>query len=459
MSNNERQPSSQGTLSPKPKVKPKEEEIRADMLITRLHTEQWMSREKLMEEICGRNNLEAAYKKVCQNKGAPGIDNVRVEEFKGYLKENWQRAKASLLKGTYKPQPVREVEIPKANGQGKRKLGIPCLIDRLIQQAILQVLQKIWEPKFSVNSFGFRPGKSAHQAVEKGQEYVQRGYKIVVDIDLEKYFDTVNHDRLMSKLTITIKDSRVLKVIRAYLNCGIMREGLKQATTEGVPQGSPLSPLLSNIVLDELDKELENRGHKYCRYADDCNIYVRSERSGQRVIKNISNFITKRLKLKVNEMKSAVDSPNKRRFLGFNLIGKPAVARRGISGSSIKEFKAKVRKLTKRNWSIKTEERIKIVSRYLRGWQSYYGFCETQSVFKKLDSWIRHRLRSVQWQQWKLYKNRKEKLMKLGVSKDTAQRTAWSSKGPWRISNTLGAKLAMNKEYFRSMGLWELAPN
>lgn len=457
MNDNKRQPILQETLFCAQRVKPGVCGIGADSFITKQQTERPMFNDKVMEDICERSNLQLAYKRVCRNNGAPGIDNLRVEDFGAYLKANWQIIKKQLLTGSYKPQALKRIEIPKPNGKGMRKLGIPCVLDRFIEQAILQVLQKEWDPKFSENSFGFRPGKSAHKAVAKAQQYVREGHKIVIDIDLEQFFDRVNHDRLMSKLSKEIKDKRLLKLIRAYLNCGIMEGGLVKISTEGVPQGSPLSPFLSNVILDELDKELEDRGHKFSRYGDDCNIYVRSIKAGERVMASISKFITNILKLKVNQDKSAVDTPNKRAFLGFRLIRKPEIACRGISPKSMQTFKAKIRKLTKRTWGISMEERIMVLSQYLKGWRAYFGFCETKSIFTELDSWIRHRLRCVQWKQWKIYKCRKENLMKLGVSPDTAHLTAWGAKGLWRMSNMPGTRIAMNIKYFRAIGLTELS--
>lgn len=456
MNDIKRQTSSKETLPRTPKVKLEECVVRADSFTTKKQTEKLIFNNKTMEDICERSNLKIAFKRVCQNKGAPGIDNIKVEDFREYLKSNWQTVKKELLEGTYQPQAVRQVEIPKPNGKGTRKLGIPCLLDRFIQQAILQVLQRKWDSEFSVNSFGFRPNKSAHQAVARAQEYVKSGYGIVVDIDLEKFFDQVNHDRLMSKLSTKIKDSRLLKLIRAYLKCRIMEDGMIKPSTDGVSQGSPLSPLLSNVVLDELDKELEDRGHRFCRYADDCNIYVKSIRAGERVMKSISTFITQKLKLKVNQEKSAVDSPNRRTFLGFRLIRKPEIACRGISPHAMQRFKTKVRVITNRNWSISMEERIKILSQYLRGWCAYFGFCETKSVFRNLDCWIRHRIRCIYWKQWKTYKCRKRNLIKMGVKQDTAHLTAWYARGLWRMSNMPGTRMAMNNEYFRNIGLIEL---
>jgi RNA-directed DNA polymerase len=323
----------------------------------------------------------------------------------------------------------------------------------------LQVLQSRWDRRFTGKSYGFRPGKSAHQAVAQAQTYVQEGYNIVVDIDLEKFFDRVNHDRLMSKLSREISDKRVLKLIRSYLNAGVMEGGLVKSTTEGVPQGGPLFPFLSNVVLDELDKELEKRGHRYVRYADDVSVYVRSERAGERVMKSITRFITEHMKLKVNGSKSGVGKPVERGLLGFRIIGSGKRIRRGINPKSIKRFKNKIRELTCRNWSVSMGYRIKILSKYLKGWRAYYGFCETHSVLRNLDSWIRRRLRSVYWKQWKTYKRRKSELVKRGLSSDVAFLTAWIARGPWRMSHMPGTRIALNNVYFDRMGLPRLQMN
>lgn len=454
MSDIERQSTLKRVLVQGAEVKPKEPELRADSLITEPKAETPMfSQTNLMEEICEANNLREALKRVRQNRGAPGIDGMTVDDLVPYLKENWQTIKAQLLMGEYQPQAVRRVDIPKPKGKGIRRLGIPSSLDRFIQQAILQVLQKEWDPRFSSKSFGFRPGKSAHQAVFQAQKYVQEGYAVVVDIDLEKFFDRVHHDRLMSKLNREIEDKRVLKLIRAYLKAGIMEEGLVKPNTEGVPQGGPLSPFLSNVVLDELDRELEKRGHRHTRYADDCNIYVKSMRSGERVMKSVKRYITEHMKLKVNEEKSAVDTPVKRQFLGFRIKGKVERARRGIAPASIKKFCAKIRQLTRRNWSISMENRIRVLSKYIIGWRAYYGFCETPTVLRDLDSWIRRRLRSANWKQWKVYRNRKLNLMKLGLSQDLAHITAWCARGPWRMSHMPGTRIAMSNSYFDRHGL------
>ena len=408
----------------------------------------------LMEEIVERENLREALKRVKANKGSPGIDGMTVKELPEYLKENWPIIREDLLSGTYKPQPVKRVEIPKPDG-GMRKLGIPTVLDRFIQQAVMHVLQGRWDGTFSEHSYGFRPKRSAHQAVAKAQEYIAEGNRWVVDIDLEKFFDRVNHDKLMGTIAKRITDKRVLKLIRAYLNAGVMENGLVSPTDEGTPQGGPLSPLLSNIVLDELDRELEKRGHRYVRYADDCNIYVRSERAGKRVMESISNFITKKLKLKVNAEKSAVARPVERKFLGFSFTVNRQPKRR-ISPKALKRFKERIRELTRRTGRLSLEEMVRHLSIYLRGWRNYFGFSQTPSVLKKLDEWTRRRLRSIVWKQWKRGRIRFAELRKRGVNKDLAASTAGSAHGPWRISNSPALSIALPNAYFDKLGLLPL---
>ena len=352
---------------------------------------------------------------------------------------------------------IKRVEIPKPGSQEKRKLGIPCVLDRLIQQAILQVLQWRWDPTFSEFSYGFRPGRRAHQAVAQAQAYIEQGYPIVVDMDLEKFFDQVCHDRLMSRLAERIPDKRLLKLIRGYLQAGILEDGLVTPSKAGTPQGSPLSPFLSNVVLDELDKELEARGHRFCRYADDSNIYVRSLRAGERVMANIGRFITSRLKLKVNESKSAVDRPQNRRFLGFSFTGGKSANRRKIAPKAMGRFKARVKELTRRNQGRSLEQVVSALDSYLRGWIGYFGFCQTTSVLRDLDSWIRHRLRCLQWKQWKVYRRRKAELIQRGIRAELTHTTAFSAKGPWRISHTPGVRMALNNQFFDRMGLIRLS--
>jgi RNA-directed DNA polymerase len=337
-----------------------------------------------MEDVVERENLKTALAQVKRNKGASGIDGMSVADLSAYLKEHWPAIRAQLLDDTYKPQPVRRVEIPKASG-GVRLLGIPTVLDRLIQQAVMQVLQAEWDPTFSETSFGFRPKRSAHQAVERAQAYIASGYTVVVDIDLEKFFDRVNHDILMGLIAKRVADKRILKLIRGFLTAGAMEGGLVSPTEEGTPQGGPLSPLLSNLMLDVLDKELEKRGHRFVRYADDCNIYVRSQRAGERVMTGIERFLAKRLRLKVNKAKSAVAKPSVRKFLGFSYTS-GREPRRRIAPPAIARFKVRVRELTRRSCGRSLAQIVKELSVYLIGWRGYFGFCQTPSVLRKLDS-------------------------------------------------------------------------
>ena len=438
-------------------VKPRGPGVRGDSLTARQPTEHPMFPEYLMEEVVERHNMQAALKQVRANKGSAGIDGMRVDELPDFLKAHWPEIKDQLLDGSYRPMVIKRVEIPKPGSHEKRKLGIPCVLDRLIQQAILQVLQWRWDPTFSEFSYGFRPGRSAHQAVAQAQAYIEQGYPIVVDMDLEKFFDQVCHDRLMSRLAERIPDKRLLKLIRGYLQAGSLEDGLVTPSKAGTPQGSPLSPFLSNVVLDELDKELEARGHRFCRYADDSNIYVRSLRAGERVMAGISRFITGRLKLKVNESKSAVDRPQNRSFLGFSFTGGKSANRRKIAPKAMGRFKARVKELTRRNQGRSLEQVVSALEPYLRGWIGYFGFCQTTSVLRDLDSWIRHRLRCLQWKQWKVYRRRKAELIKRGIRPELAHTSAFSAKGPWRISHTPGVCIALNNQFFDRMGLIRLS--
>jgi RNA-directed DNA polymerase len=432
---------------------------RVDSFIANQDTEPPMFKDNLMETICERENLWKALRKVKSNKGCAGLNGMNVNELSSFLKENWIEIKSKLLVGKYIPEPVMRIEIPKAGGAGNRKLGIPCVLDRFIQQAILQTLQNKWDRKFSDNSYGFRPNRSAHQAVLKAQSYLKSGYSYVVDIDLEKFFDKISHDRLMSRLAVEIGDKRVLKLIRLYLKAGIMENGLITTPTEGTPQGGPLSPFLSNIVLDELDKELERRNLKFVRYADDSNIYVKSLRSGKRVMSSITSFICNRLKLRVNQPKSAVDAPANRQFLGFTFTEGKASNRRKISDKSLKRFKSRIRHITRRNKGQSLDTVVENLTKYLNGWRSYYGICETSSVLRDLDSWIRRRLRSLVWKQWKVFANRKKELIKRGILEELAVQTAYSTKGPWRISATKALQLVLNCKFFDSIGLPRLLIN
>lgn len=412
------------------------------------------SDDQLMEEICQAENCKQALARVKSNKGSPGIDRITVEKLPDYLKQHWPKVREQLLSGTYKPQPVKRVEIPKPDG-GMRKLGIPTALDRLIQQMVLQVLQRRWDPTFSTHSYGFRPGRSAHQAVAQAQQYISQGYGWVVDLDLEKFFDTVNHDRLMARMTQRISDKRVLKLIRRFLQAGVMENGLVSPVDEGTPQGGPLSPLLSNIVLDELDRELEQRGHRFVRYADDCNIYVRSQRSGERVMESITRYLTTKLKLKVNQAKSAVAQPKERKFLGFSFTGSEKPRRR-IAPKAILRFKERIRELTCRTRGISMEQRAQELSAYLRGWRGYFGFCQTPSVLQDLDQWLRRRLRSAMWKQWKRGRRRFAELRKRHIGRDLAAQTAGSAHGPWRLANSRALAIALPNSYFDSLGLIRL---
>ena len=407
--------------------------------------------EQLMEEVCGRENCKQALKRVKANKGSAGVDGMTVQQLPEYLKQHWPAIREQLLSGTYKPQPVRRVEIPKPDG-GVRKLGIPTVLDRFIQQAVMQVLQRRWDRTFSDHSYGFRPGRSAHQAVAQAQQYIAEGHGWCVDLDLEKFFDRVNHDKLMGQIAKRVEDKRLLKLIRAFLNAGVMENGLVRPSVEGTPQGGPLSPLLSNLVLDELDRELERRGHRFVRYADDCNIYVRSERAGQRVMESITQFITQKLKLKVNETKSAVARPQERKFLGFSFTAGPEV-KRVIAPKPLDRFKERIRKITRRAKGVSMETTMEELAPYMRGWRSYFGFCETPEVLVALTRWVRLRLRAALWRQWKTPRRRRAALRELGVLGPLAGSTAVSSRGPWYLARTKALCVGLSNAYFKSLGL------
>ncbi|MED3668866.1 group II intron reverse transcriptase/maturase, partial [Geobacillus kaustophilus] len=377
-------------------------------------------------------NLLRALKQVEKNKGSHGTDGMSVKDLRRHLVEHWDAIRHALEEGTYEPCPVRRVEIPKPNG-GVRLLGIPTVTDRFIQQAIAQVLTPIFDPSFSEHSYGFRPGRRGHDAVKKAKQYIQEGYTWVVDIDLEKFFDRVNHDKLMGILAKRIPDKILLKLIRKYLQAGVMINGVVMETQEGTPQGGPLSPLLSNILLDELDKELEKRGHKFVRYADDCNIYVRTKKAGERVMKSITAFIEKKLRLKVNETKSAVDRPWRRKFLGFSFTPSKEPKIR-IAKESIRRMKQRIRTMTSRSKPIPMPERIEQLNQYILGWCGYFSLAETPSVFKELDGWIRRRLRMCQWKEWKLPRTRVRKLQSLGVPKQKAYEWGNTRKKYWRVA-------------------------
>jgi RNA-directed DNA polymerase len=404
-----------------------------------------------MEDVCERENRKQALARVRANKGSPGVDGMTVQQLPEHLKQHWPAIREQLLRGTYVPQPVKRVEIPKPDG-GVRKLGIPTVLDRFIQQAVMQVLQRRWDRTFSDHSYGFRPGRSAHQAVEAAQQYIAAGYRWVVDLDLEKFFDRVNHDKLMAKLAERVSDKRFLKLIRTFLRAGVMENGLVSPVDEGTPQGGPLSPLLSNIVLDELDQELERRGLRFARYADDSNIYVRSRRAGERVMGSIMRFITEQLKLKVNQQKSAVARPWERKFLGFSFTWNREPRKR-IAPKAVLRFKERIRGLTNRTRGVSTERMAEELARYLRGWIGYFGKCETPSVLEGLEKWFRRRLRSAIWKQWKRGSVRFAELRKRDVGKDLAAKTAGSAHGPWRLADSLALHVALPNAYFDSLGI------
>jgi len=407
--------------------------------------------ERLMEEVCERENCKQALARVQANKGSPGVDGMTVHELPGHLKQHWPVIREQLLQGTYKPQPVKRVEIPKPDG-GVRKLGIPTVLDRFIQQVVMQVLQRKWDRTFSEHSYGFRPGRSAHQAVEQAQKYIAEGYRWCVDLDLEKFFDRVSHDKLIAKIAQRVSDKRLLRLIRAFLKAGVMEDGLVSPVDEGTPQGGPLSPLLSNIVLDEFDRELERRGLRFVRYADDSNIYVRSRRAGERVMASITRFITTKLKLKVNEQKSAVARPWERKFLGFSFTSGRRPKRR-IAPKAVLRFQARVRELTGRMQGRSTERMATELTRYLQGWIGYFGKCQTPSVLARLEEWVRRRLRSAIWKQWKRGRARYVELRKRGVGTILAAQTVASAHGPWRLANSPALALALSNAYFDSLGI------
>lgn len=406
--------------------------------------------EQLMEEVCDRGNLVRAWKRVRSNKGSPGVDGMTIDDAKAYLREHWPNIRSQLFVGTYQPQPVKRVEIPKPDG-GIRKLGVPCVVDRLIQQALLQVLQPRWDPTFSEHSFGFRPGRSAHQAVAQAQRYIAEGFSVVVDLDLEKFFDRVNHDRLMAGIAVRVSDKRVLRLIRAFLEAGVMEEGLVSPVDEGTPQGGPLSPLLSNLVLDHLDKELTRRGLRFCRYADDCNIYVRSRRAGQRVMASVSRFLTNKLRLKVNAAKSAVARPEERKFLGFSIANDGSERR--IAPKALDKFKTQIRERTRRTRGDSLPQVIEDLAPYLRGWRGYFGFCQTPRVLTHLEAWIRRRLRAYLWRQWQNGPNRFKELRQRGLPKFPAAVAAGSPTGFWRMSGHPAVQQALRNPYFDALGL------
>jgi len=407
--------------------------------------------DRLMEEVCDRENLKEALRRVKANKGSAGIDGITVAGLSDYLKRHWLIIREQLLNGTYQPQPVRRVEIPKPDG-GVRKLGIPTVLDRFIQQAVMQVLQRQWDPTFSDHSYGFRPKRSAHQAVAKAQHYIAEGRGWCVDLDLEKFFDRVHHDKLMGQIAKRVGDKRLLKLIRAFLNAGVMENGLVSPSVEGTPQGGPLSPLLSNLVLDELDRELERRGLRFVRYADDSNIYVRSERAGKRVMDSVTRFIKQRLKLKVKEAKGAGARPQEPNLLGCSFTAGPVV-QRAIAPKALERFKERIRDITRRAKGVSMETTMAELVPYLRGWRTYFGFCETPLVLISLTRWVRLRLRAAMWRQWKTPRRRRAALLELGVRPRLASNTAGSGLGPWYLSRAKALSVGLSNAYFKSLGL------
>lgn len=410
--------------------------------------------EGLMEEIVSRSNMMKAYNRVVSNKGAAGVDGMTTGQLKGYLQTEWPRINEELLNGTYIPQPVRKVEIPKPGG-GTRMLGIPTVLDRLIQQAVYQELGLLFDPGFSASSYGFRPGKSAHQAVQAARNNVAKGLRWVVDIDLAKFFDRVNHDILMSRIARKIKDKRVLHLIRRYLQAGLFEGGIISPRSEGTPQGGPLSPLLSNILLDELDKELERRGHAFCRYADDCNIYVGTKRSAERVMASITTYLEKRLKLTVNQEKSAVARPWHRQFLGYSMTHH-RIPKLKVGEKALERFKSKLREISRKGRGRNLKRVIDEVTPILRGWSNYFKLSEVRKPFEELDSWFRRKLRCILWRQWKKPRTRAKKLMQRGLTEERAWRSAYNGRGPWWNSGASHMNAAFAQSYFRKLGLISL---
>ena len=415
---------------------------------------EWARTSGLMDAVCERGNLKLAYQRVVKNKGAAGVDGIGIDEFDDHLKQHWPTIKAKLLAGEYMPHAVRRVDIDKPQG-GTRTLGIPTLTDRMIQPALHQVLSPIFEADFSESSYGFRPGRNAHQAVKAAQQYVAEGRRIVVDMDLEKFFDRVNHDLLMEKLSKKIGEGRVLRLIRRYLEGGMMADGMVSRRTEGAPQGGPLSPLLSNILLTELDRELEHRGHAFCRYADDCNIYVRSQQAGERVMASITRFLADTLKLTVNAAKSAVAQPWTRKFLGYSLTRHKSPKLR-IAPTSLKRLDDKIREVLQGASGRSLTTVIDQLNPILRGWMAYFQLTETKQALEEIDGWIRHKLRCILWRQWKRPYTRAKNLMKAGLTEERAFRSAFNQRGPWWNSGASHMNQAFPKSFFDRLGLVSL---
>jgi len=433
---------------------PREDEVSASRVTARLEDSKPETK-RLMEAVVERENMVQALKRVEANKGAPGVDGMPVTELRGYLRGYWPSIKEALLEGRYEPSPVRRVEIPKPDGKGMRQLGIPTVVDRLIQQALNQVMTPLFDPGFSERSYGFRPGRSAHEAVRQAREYVSEGRRWVVDMDLEKFFDRVNHDILMARVARRVKDKRVLRVIRRYLQAGMMEGGLVTQRMEGTPQGGPLSPLLSNILLDDLDKELEKRGHAFCRYADDCNLYVRSKRAGERVMTSITRFLHERLKLRVNPEKSAVDRPWNRKFLGYSMTPNRQ-PRLKAAPRSVERLKSKLRTLFRHGRGRNIPAFIRELAPVLRGWINYFCLAEVKDIIEELDGWIRRKLRGLLWRQWKRPYTRAKNLMKRGLNEARAWQSATNGRGPWWNAGASHMNQAFPKKFFDSLGLVSL---
>jgi RNA-directed DNA polymerase len=434
----ERQASAVGTEEPRPKA------------------------EGLLEEVLRRENLMEALKRVRSNRGAPGVDGMTVEALSSYLKEHWPRIREELLGETYVPQPIRRVEIPKPDGKGVRLLGIPTVLDRLIQQSILQVLTPVFDPHFSESSYGFRPGRGCHDAVVAARAHVEAGYRFVVDMDLEKFFDRVNHDVLMARVARRIGDTRLLRLIRRYLTAGVMIEGVAQAREEGTPQGGPLSPLLSNILLDDLDKELERRGHRFCRYADDCNVYVKSKAAGDRVMESIARYLERRLRLptgrylrKINRDKSAVDRPWNRKFLGYTMTSHHRTKLK-VSPQSVRRAKARIKEIVRKGRGRSLPKVIGEITPFLRGWVAYFRLSQVKNVFEELDQWIRRKLRCILWRQWKKPRTRAGKMIRLGIERVRAFASAYNGRGPWWNAGASHMNAAITAKWLDRRGLTSL---
>ena len=410
----------------------------------------------VVEQMVERENMLRALKRVETNKGAAGCDGMTVAELRGWLRAHWEETKENLLKGQYRPQPVLRVEIPKPGGNGVRKLGIPTVVDRLIQQAMLQVLTPLFEPNFSEHSYGFRAKRSAHQAVLAAKEIVKLGKLWVVDIDLEKFFDNVNHDILMARVARRVEDKRVLRLIRRYLRAAVVEDGVIAASELGTPQGGPLSPLLSNIMLDDLDKELEKRGHRFCRYADDCNVYVRTRSAGNRVLQSLEKFLWRRLKLKVNAAKSAVARPWQRKFLGYSMTAHKEKPKLKIAAQTLQRFRGELKALFRAGRGRSLKHTIDELSPRLRGWAAYFRLCETKCALEALDQWLRRKLRCMLWRQWKRPSTRNARLQQAGLSPKRAWRSASNSRGPWWHAGASHMNLAFPTVFFSRMGLVSL---